>query len=126
MREGQARILVVEDDADIRDLIGFTLQASGFETVSARDGQEALEIAHRDRPDAVVSDLMMPRLDGIGLVLALRRLDGWRDLPIMVLTAAGPSDPRVASLRELSRVVVVHKPPAWGELVQLLREMIAG
>lgn len=81
-----ARILAVDDSAAMRRIIGATLQAAGHEVVEACDGDEALSIARDSRVDLVLTDLNMPRLDGIGLVRALRELPAYAYTPLFVLT----------------------------------------
>lgn len=83
------RVLVVDDQALVRSLIGGILTSVGFETVAfAEDGDEALERIGSFRPDLVLLDLMMPRLDGIGVLEQLRAEAAWMDVPVLVLTAA--------------------------------------
>lgn len=82
---GMARILVAEDDRSANKLICAVLRKDGHETIAARDGQEALDLLDREHVDLIVSDVMMPRMDGIELVRTLREA-AW-DLPILMLTA---------------------------------------
>lgn len=79
------RILVAEDDAELRQLFCRVLQRSGFVPIPAADGQEALEALERDYVDLMISDVMMPRVDGYELVQTLR--DGGSALPILLITA---------------------------------------
>ena len=80
-----AKILVAEDDRNTNRLICAVMRKMGHEPIAARDGQEALDLMDTDHPDLLVTDLMMPRLDGTGLVRELR--DAGYDLPILMLTA---------------------------------------
>lgn len=80
-----ARILVAEDDKNANKLICAVLRKDGHETLSASDGQEALDILDREHADLIVSDVMMPRMDGLELVRMLREAD-W-DVPVLMLTA---------------------------------------
>lgn len=80
------RILAVDDSATMRELLGSTLAGAGYEVVLAGDGQEALEQARRQVSDLVITDLHMPRLDGISLVRELRQLDDYRLVPMLMLT----------------------------------------
>ena len=81
------RVLVADDDADIRDLVEFKLAAAGFEVAAVADGQAALDHALADPPDLVVLDLMMPRLTGLEVCAALRDSPATARLPIILLTA---------------------------------------
>src|SRR3954454_16709584 len=90
-----ARVLVVDDEADIRDLVRLNLELDGHDVVTARDGQEGLDRMHSDHPDVVLLDVMMPGLDGWEV---LGRIKGETDpafaeIPVVMLTArAGDMD----------------------------------
>jgi CheY-like chemotaxis protein len=81
------RVLVVDDNDNIRRLICINLELAGFEVDTARDGVEALERVAAQRPDVVTIDWKMPRLDGVGAVEALRADPRTRSLPIVMVTA---------------------------------------
>lgn len=80
-----ARILVAEDDPNTNKLICAVLRKDGYETLSAKDGQEAMDVLDREHVDMMVSDVMMPRVDGLELTRRMREA-GW-DAPILMLTA---------------------------------------
>jgi DNA-binding response OmpR family regulator len=82
-----ARVLVIDDDPVILQLLRVNFEIEGFEVVSAADGREGLERARRDDPDVVLSDIMMPRLDGLQLVSELKVDPRTRHLPVILLTA---------------------------------------
>jgi CheY-like chemotaxis protein len=119
-----SRVIVVEDSPEILELLAFYLRAGGFDVREASDGQEALEMAREDMPDAVVTDLMMPRLDGAGFIDELRKEPGAEGIPAVVVTAARSDDPRVANLRGLPAVEVIHKPPHWPSVAEVVRKLI--
>jgi len=81
------RILVADDDDSVRSLLRLTLPAEGVEVVEARDGEEALAAISARRPDAIILDLVMPKLDGFGVLERLRADPETRELPVVVLTA---------------------------------------
>jgi two-component system, OmpR family, alkaline phosphatase synthesis response regulator PhoP len=83
------RILLCDDEVHILRAAEFKLRKAGFEVWTAFDGEEGWEIICRDRPDAVVTDYQMPRLDGFGLVQRLRGNPETVDLPVVMLTAKG-------------------------------------
>lgn len=89
-------ILVVDDDRAVRDSLARSLQYSGYEVSTATDGVEALAALSAHRPDAVIMDVMMPRLDGLETTRALRATGN--DVPILVLTARDAVDDRVDGL----------------------------
>src|SRR5688500_6612356 len=83
------KILIAEDEPDIRELITLTLQFNGFDVTSARDGAEAVEIAQRGQFDLILMDVRMPRMTGYEACRRLRELDGTKDIPIIFLSAKG-------------------------------------
>ncbi|HEX5376956.1 MAG TPA: response regulator transcription factor [Phenylobacterium sp.] len=86
------RILVVEDDPMIRDLIVTRLDLGGFETFTAVDGYDGLSRVNEVKPSALILDINMPRLDGFGMLRAMRQTGVLARTPTMVLTARNQSD----------------------------------
>jgi DNA-binding response OmpR family regulator len=91
-------LLIVEDDPDILKLLQTTLTFKGYRVVTARNGKEGLEAAHKERPAIVIADIMMPKLDGFGLVHRLRLDPAMRDIPVIFITATyvAPEDKEFA------------------------------
>ncbi len=85
-------LLIVEDDPDILRLLDATLTFRGYRVVTAHNGQEGLEIIHAKHPDIVIADIMMPKLDGFGLVHRLRIAPETRDIPVVFITATYVAD----------------------------------
>lgn len=85
---GAALVLVVDDDANIRQMIQWTLEDEGFPVETAADGQQAVEQARRRKPDLMILDINMPVMDGYAVAAALHAAYG-DDIPIITLTAAG-------------------------------------
>jgi len=81
------RILVADDDPDIRALVAYRLERAGYAVVAAADGAEALRLAFESEPDLAVLDVMMPRIDGYGVTRGLRGHARTRDTPVILLTA---------------------------------------
>ena len=114
-------VLAVEDDPFIRTDLRFILEAAGFEVCAdARDGVEAVELARRHAPDAILLDLALPRLDGIEVT---RRILAERDVPIVALT--GRSHELAARAIEAGAASYVLKPFAETDLVGALFDAIA-
>ncbi len=82
------RAFVVEDDSDLRDTVADLLEADGWSVRMAEDGIAALGCIHREVPDLVVLDLLMPNLDGVQVLRLLRSTDVGRRIPVIVLTGA--------------------------------------
>ncbi|MFO1399844.1 MAG: response regulator [Steroidobacteraceae bacterium] len=79
-------ILAVDDSASMRQMVGVTLRSAGYDVVEANDGQEALDYARQHAVDLVLTDVNMPRMDGIRLVSELRSLPTYRLTPLLLLT----------------------------------------
>jgi two-component system response regulator MprA len=115
------RILVVDDDQAVRDSLRRSLSFNGYEVEMAADGLAALESIARQRPDALVLDVMMPRLDGLEACRRLRSAGD--DLPILVLTARDSVSDRVAGL-DAGADDYLPKPFALEELLARLRALL--
>lgn len=87
MNTGQDYLLIVEDDLDILKLLDATLTFKGYRVITAHNGKEALEVIQVKHPAIVITDIMMPRLDGFGLVHRLRIHSETRDIPVVFITA---------------------------------------
>lgn len=87
MNTGSSYLLLVEDDPDILKLLDTTLTFSGYRVITARNGKEGLDVITRERPAIVIADIMMPKLDGFGLVHRLRLNPETRDIPVVFITA---------------------------------------
>ncbi len=85
-------ILIADDDADIRDLVGYRLERSGCDVHRAADGEEALRLAREHSPDVCVLDVMMPKRDGLGVTRELRSHVETERLPVVLLTARVADD----------------------------------
>jgi two-component system, OmpR family, phosphate regulon response regulator PhoB len=92
------RILIVEDEQDIADLISFNLQRAGYEVLKAHDGIVGTEMALSERPDLIVLDLMLPGRDGYGVFRELRRDSRTVDIPVIMLTARAQTEDRIQGL----------------------------
>ena len=115
------RILVVDDDAAVRDSLARTLRFEGYRVDTARDGQEALDAVRADEPDAVVLDVSMPRMDGLQACRQLRG-DGLL-VPVLMLTARDSVGDRVAGLDAGADDYLV-KPFALQELLARIRALL--
>ncbi len=87
-----ARILAVDDSAAMRQMVGVTLSGAGHQVQQAVDGVEALQLAERERFDLVITDVNMPKMDGIALVRELRARPNYRYVPLLVLTTEASNE----------------------------------
>ena len=94
----QKTLLLVEDDPDLLEILRLTFEMEGYRLVLARDGDEALKMAHRHGPDLIVLDVMLPKLDGIEVCRQLRAESAFRRVPILMLTAKGEESDVVLGL----------------------------
>lgn len=117
-----AKILVVEDTLDTRELLHLYLTGEGFTVITAGDGREGLYLARAEKPDLIVTDLNMPHLDGIALVNELRAEPQFKDLPIIVMTAFGKQD-RDDALR-VGADRALDKPTHFESLVDDINELL--
>ncbi|GAB1812525.1 two-component system response regulator MprA [Mycobacterium sp. MUNTM1] len=115
------RILVVDDDRAVRESLRRSLSFNGYSVELAHDGVEALELIANERPDALVLDVMMPRLDGLEVCRQLRSTGD--DLPILVLTARDSVSERVAGL-DAGADDYLPKPFALEELLARMRALL--
>ncbi|HEX2788845.1 MAG TPA: response regulator [Steroidobacteraceae bacterium] len=88
-------ILAVDDSASMRQMVGVTLRAAGYEVIEASDGDEALEYARKHRVDLVLTDVNMPRMDGITLIAQLRMLPNYHLTPLLLLTTESSHDRKI-------------------------------
>jgi two-component system, chemotaxis family, chemotaxis protein CheY len=87
-----ATILAVDDSASMRQMISFTLKEAGYDVIEAVDGMDALNKAKSSTPDAVLSDVNMPNMDGITLISELRKLPSYKHIPMLMLTTESGAD----------------------------------
>lgn len=114
-----ARILVVDDELDILSAMSVLLKFDGFEVITASDGVQALKIMHETSIDLILTDWMMPNMDGIELCRLLRADERWRAIPIIGNSAA-VIPPIFADWFD----AVFHKPCGIDELLEAIRRLL--
>ncbi|MFN8080513.1 MAG: response regulator transcription factor [Kineosporiaceae bacterium] len=117
----EARLLVVDDEPSIRELLTASLRFAGFEVFSAADGAQALDLADKHRPDLVVLDVMLPDLDGFAVTRKLR--ERGRDIPVLFLTARDETADKVQGLT-VGGDDYVTKPFSLEEVVARIRAVL--
>lgn len=124
MDEQSGYLLVVEDIPNILDLIDATLKFKGYRVVTARNGEEALDAVKLERPAIIITDILMPKLDGFSLVHRLRLDSGTRDIPVIFLSATyvAPEDKTFAALIGASRFL--EKPIDIDQLIRTITELL--
>ena len=116
-------ILIVEDEKDLVDLMQFNLRQAGFETASARDGEEALALMRHKTPDLVLLDLMLPGVPGTEVCRQLKSSPRTKNVPVIMVTARGEEVDRVVGF-ELGADDFVTKPFSMRELVLRARAVL--
>ncbi|MDA8017498.1 MAG: response regulator transcription factor [Thermoanaerobaculia bacterium] len=123
IRPGRHRILVVDDDRHIREVIRFALQKAGFRVAEAGDGRRALDICRTDAPDLVILDILMPEMDGTDVCRELRAAATTASVPIVFLTSKSDEIDRILGL-ELGGDDYVTKPFSPRELVARVKAVL--
>ncbi len=118
-----ATVLIVDDEPDLVELLSYALTAEGFRVVTAADGLEGLAVAEAERPDLVVLDIMMPRMDGVEMTARLRENGQLRLTPILMLTARTAEGDEIAGL-EAGADDYLTKPVSPRRLVMRVRALL--
>lgn len=119
-----AKILIAEDERDIRDLIEFTLKYAGHEVFKARNGAEAVELAPQVKPDLIVLDVRMPRMTGYEACRQLKAHDELKDTPIVFLSAKGQQSEMETGI-DAGAYDYILKPFAPDTLIRRVGEILA-
>ena len=123
MSEATRKILVVEDEEDIRTLVRYNLEAEGFAVVEASDGERGLNLAAKERPALIVLDLMLPGLSGLEVCRLLRAREETAQVPILILTARAAEVDKILGL-EMGADDYVTKPFSPREFVARVKAII--
>jgi two-component system, chemotaxis family, chemotaxis protein CheY len=118
------RILTVDDSAAMRQMVEVTLTSAGYDVAQARDGREALDIAHSTHFDLVITDVNMPEMDGLTLVRQLRGLPSYRHTPLLVLTTEGTTERKMEG-REAGATGWIVKPFNPEKLLATVAKVLA-
>ncbi|MGZ9235727.1 MAG: response regulator [Anaerolineales bacterium] len=116
-------VLIVEDVPDILKLLDATLSFKGYRVVTSQNGQEALDAIHRERPALVITDIMMPKLDGFGLVHRLRINPETRDIPVIFLTATYVALEDKAFALNIGVTRFIEKPVNFEKFLETVAEL---
>jgi DNA-binding response OmpR family regulator len=124
MNSSAPYVLVVEDDPDILRLLKTTLSFNGYRVKTAPNGYEGLQVIERERPELVIADILMPRMDGFGLVNRLRIHPDTRDLPVVIITATyvAPEDKEFA--QNIGATRFIQKPIDLEEFLEVIRDVL--
>ena len=119
-----AKILIAEDERDIRDLVAFTLRFAGYEVFAATNGEEAVEMASRVNPDIILMDVRMPRMTGYEACRILKLNPDLKDIPVVFLSAKGQENEIQQGL-EAGAEEYLLKPFAPDQLTSHVKAILA-
>lgn len=117
------KILIAEDERDIRDLVTFSLKFGGFEVVQASNGQEAVERAQAEMPDLILMDVRMPKMTGYEACKALKAMPAMRHIPVVFLSAKG-QESEIQQGVEAGAEEYILKPFAPDELTKQIKSVL--
>jgi len=117
------KILVVEDDFDTRYVLSLILRTEGYDVVTAADGECALAVALGERPDLIITDISMPRLNGVELTRRLKLGQETSSIPVLAITAYGPMTMRNAISAGAS--ACARKPIVFTEFLPKIKSLLA-
>ena len=119
-----AKILIAEDEPDIRELVAFMLRFAGYEVVAASNGEEAVQAATRDVPDLILMDVRMPRMTGYDACRIMKANPMLQDVPVVFLSAKG-QESEIQSGLEAGAEEYLLKPFSPDELTNRVRTILA-
>ncbi|MBH1980225.1 response regulator, partial [Candidatus Saccharibacteria bacterium] len=119
------KILLVEDDKSLREIYGVRLLAEGYDIVSAGDGEEALAMAIKERPQLIVSDVMMPKISGFDMLDILRSTTETRDIKVIMMTALSSEDQRQRGEQLGADRYLVKSQVGIEDVVRTVHEVLA-
>lgn len=118
------KILIAEDEPDIRDLVAFTLRFAGYEVVTGSNGEEAVKMAKQEEPDLILLDVRMPKLTGYDACKQIKEIPSLKDIPVVFLSAKGQEN-EIQSGMEAGAEEYLLKPFAPDQLTDRVRSILA-
>jgi DNA-binding response OmpR family regulator len=119
----RARVLVVDDEADLIRILQFGLQAIGYQVETASDGQEALKKARETKPDIILLDLMLPKLDGYKVCRLLKFDERYKNIPIIILSARTQEGDQLLAM-EMGANRFITKPYDFSEVLSHIEALL--
>ena len=119
-----SKIMVVEDDANLREIYSIRITAEGYEVVSAGDGEEALAVAVREKPDLILSDVMMPKISGFDMLDILRSTPETANIKVIMMTALSAEDQRQRGERLGANRYLVKSQVGIEDVVNTIHEVL--
>ncbi len=118
------KILIADDRSEVVELVKVTLEGEGYRTIDASDGSEALEKIRLEKPDLILLDIVMPKMDGFEVLSEIRKDPKTKDIPIIMLTAKGQKSDQEKG-KELGATGYIIKPFSPSILLRRIEEILA-
>ena len=119
-----SKVMVVEDDASLREIYSIRITAEGYDVVSAGDGEEALAVAVREKPDLILSDVMMPKISGFDMLDILRSTPETHDIKVVMMTALSSDEQRQRGERLGANRYLVKSQVGIEDVVNTIHEVL--
>lgn len=119
-----SKIMVVEDEANLREIYSIRITAEGYDVVSAGDGEEALAVAVREKPDLILSDVMMPKISGFDMLDILRSTPETADIKVIMMTALSADDQRERGERLGANRYLVKSQVGIEDVINAIHEVL--
>lgn len=119
-----SKVMVVEDDASLREIYSIRITADGYDVVSAGDGEEALAVAVREKPDLILSDVMMPKISGFDMLDILRSTPETANIKVIMMTALSSDDQRARGERLGANRYLVKSQVGIEDVVNAIHEVL--
>ncbi len=120
----KGKILVVDDEINITQILQFSIGAEGYEVITAQNGEEAIDKARREQPDLIILDIMMPRIDGYEACRILKANPMTKNIPVVLLTAKGRDiDKRLG--QEVGAIDYIVKPFSPNKLIDKIHKLLS-
>lgn len=117
------RILIIEDEPDITELIKTRVESVGYRTIAAYDGVEGLEMAKKELPDLILLDILMPRMDGITVAIRLKKMEETKSIPIIIVSVTrGPDEEGLT--KKIGVEEYLYKPLDAEELLSKIKKVL--
>jgi len=125
MSDGKKKILIVEDDKSLREMYQLRLSINGYDVIEARDGEEGLDMAIKERPDLIMLDIMMPKMSGMDVLDIIKSTPETKDIPVILLTALNEDSVRSKGLVYGAEDYLVKSQTMPGKVVEKIEEVLA-
>lgn len=117
-------ILLVDDDFTLREMYGERLKAEGFQIVQASNGEEALQMAKKNKPNVILLDIMMPKINGFDVLKQLKTDDELKDIPVLILTALIQEVDKIQGQKLGADGYIIKSETMPGEVVEKIKKVI--